>query len=392
MKRNDMAPLLTFVTLLAVAPALVSCARPSEGDMAGGQTAPRQNLDQLDLDEKAAPQIKVEAAQLKPDARTVFITGKIQYNEDRLSKISSPVVGRSTEIKVKLGEKVSAGEPLMAVESPDIGSAYADFYKSRSDLAFAERGRVLAKDLYETKAISQKELQQAKNDYLKAQTEFNRAKSRLIALHIPDKNLENLSEEPPLVQSLFFLKSPLSGTVIEKNVALGQTVGADPAQNLFSIADLSTVYFVGEIFEKDISEIRLDQEIAMSVDAYPGETFRGKISYIGDLIDPNTRTLRIRGEVKNPSGKLKPEMFARIMIRIGASKEILSIPQEAVFKDGEETIVFVALSDRVFRRSRVVLGPRFGSEVQVTQGLQNGDRVVTEGGLLLKSMMESRLL
>lgn len=387
MKRIDIILLVSFIALFIIAMALSSCGRASEGVAPPAEVVKAQTPEQIHLDEKMASRIKTEEVKLRPDTREISIAGKIQYNEDRLSKISSPVVGRATDIKAKLGDRVSAGQLLMTIESPDIASAYADFYKSRSDVAFAERGRRLAADLYETKAIAQKDLQQAQNDYLKAQAEFNRAKSRLLALRVPEETLEKQSDEPPPVQIVFSLKAPLSGTVIEKNVTLGQLVGADPAQNLYSVADLSTLYFVGEIFEKDIAQIHINQEILMRVDAYPGETFRGKIHYIGDLVDPASRTIKIRGEVGNPTGKLKPEMFARISVQTRGSKEIASIPQSAILREGEEEFVFLALPDSAFRRTRVTVGARIGADAQVTEGLKAGDRVVTEGGLLLKAMM-----
>ncbi|HZR46815.1 MAG TPA: efflux RND transporter periplasmic adaptor subunit [Candidatus Manganitrophaceae bacterium] len=364
---------------------LTACDRSSQGTVITA-AAPAEKPDgQIRLEAAAAKTIHTDLVGVKPAKTEIAISGKVQYDEDRLSRISSPIVGRTVEIKVKLGEQVAKGDILMTIDSADINSAYADYFRARSDLAFSQKALDLAKDLYESKAIARKDLQQANNEYMKAETEFNRSKSRLLSLHVQEKELDH----PPAVQSRFYLKSPLSGTIIEKNVTLGQTVGSDPAQNLFTVADLSTVAVVGEIFEKDISEVELDQEISITVDAYPDLIFHGKIDYIGDLVDPVTRTIKIRGKVKNPGRKLKPEMFARISIEAGDQEEGISIPQSALFNEGKEQFVFVALSDQTFRRSNVTLGAQSSREAHVVTGLKAGDRIVTEGGLLLKSMAES---
>jgi len=383
MKRTQRILFSSFV--LSFFLVLTACDRSSQGTVITA-AAPAEKPDgQIRLEAAAAKTIHTDLVGVKPAKTEIAISGKVQYDEDRLSRISSPIVGRTVEIKVKLGEQVAKGDILMTIDSADINSAYADYFRARSDLAFSQKALDLAKDLYESKAIARKDLQQANNEYMKAETEFNRSKSRLLSLHVQEKELDH----PPAVQSRFYLKSPLSGTIIEKNVTLGQTVGSDPAQNLFTVADLSTVAVVGEIFEKDISEVELDQEISITVDAYPDLIFHGKIDYIGDLVDPVTRTIKIRGKVKNPGRKLKPEMFARISIEAGDQEEGISIPQSALFNEGKEQFVFVALSDQTFRRSNVTLGAQSSREAHVVTGLKAGDRIVTEGGLLLKSMAES---
>jgi cobalt-zinc-cadmium efflux system membrane fusion protein len=384
MKRTQIVLFLSFA-LSFIMILVMSCDRATPGSAVQEVAHSAKPDGQIHLELAAAKTIHTDEVRLKPARKEIAISGKIQYDEDRLSRISSPIIGRTVEIKVKLGEQISQGDILLTIDSADINSAYSDFFRSRSDLSFSQKNFDLAKDLYETKAISKKEIQQASNELLKAETEFHRTRSRLLSLHVSEKELDH----PPAVQSRFYLKSPLAGTIIEKNVTLGQTVGSDPAQNLFTVADLSTVAVVGEIFEKDISEIELNQEIAIMVDAYPQQVFHGKIDYIGDLVDPANRTIKIRGKVRNPGRKLKPEMFARISIDAGDQEEGISIPESALFKEGKEHFVFVAVSDQAFRRSNVTLGAQTGSGVRVMKGLNVGDQVVTEGGILLKSVTES---
>lgn len=340
------------------------------------------------LIESAAKGINVVEVTPQPGRMEILLSGKIQYKEDRVSKVSSPVAGRASRILAKLGDRVSEGAPLAAIESPEAGSAYADFLRARSDLAFSERALHLAEDLYETRAISQKELQQAKNDYLKAKTELNRTKARLLSFYRdPDREEESGS---PSAQALFELKAPISGVVVEKNITQGQGVSADPSQPLFTVADLSTVDFVGQIFEKDVARIALNAEVVVTVDAYPDERFLGRVRYIGAQVDPATRTIQVRGEVPNSAGRLKPEMFARIAIQSVSAEKILAVPQSAVVEEGGKNYLFLVKPDQAFEKRAVTLGPRWGAEIQVSDGLRSGDRVVTSGALLLKAAFSAR--
>ena len=333
------------------------------------------------LVESAVKGITVQEVAPKPGRMEILVSGKIQYKEDRVSKVSSPVGGRPSRILAKLGDRVSEGDALAVIESPEIGSAYSDFFRARSDLAFSERAFHLAEDLFETKAIAQKDLQQAKNDYLKAQAEFNRAKSRLLTLSLDPGQVEETGN--PSTQALFELKAPISGVIVEKNITRGQAVSADPAQTLFTVADLSTVDFVGQIFEEDVARIALNAEVVVTVDAYPHERFLGKIRYIGDQVDPNMRTIQVRGDIPNPGKRLKSEMFARIAIQAASADKILAVPQSAVVTERGKNYLFLVAPDKTFEKKAVTLGPHWGSEVQVLEGLRSGDRVVVRGSLLL---------
>ena len=155
-------------------------------------------------------------------------------------------------MRAKLGEKVATGETLLTIESAEIGSAYSDYVKAESDLQFATRNYELAKELYETKAMSKKDLVQSQNDFLKFQAEYRRARQRLLSLRVPAAELDKPREQQR-ISSRFDLKSPLGGTVVERNVTIGQLVGNDPTQMLYTIADLGILQVVAEVYERDLS-------------------------------------------------------------------------------------------------------------------------------------------
>ena len=333
------------------------------------------------------PQIVVEAAQLKPIAGDLSLPGKVQYSEDRFARISSPLVGRVTDVHAKLGEKVVAGQVLLSIDSADIGAAHSDYAKAQSDLQLATRNYELAKDLYETKALSKKDLVQAENDFFKAQAEDRRARERLLALRVPAAELDKPRAEQRIT-SRFDLKAPLEGTVVERSVTVGQLVGTDPTQMLYTIADLNMLQVVAEVYERDLSRVARGLPVTVAVEAYPDETFTGTIVYVGDVVDPNTRTIKVRCSVANRTLKLKPEMFARVSLRIGPGNPVLVLPKEAVMEVNGQEFVFVQTTDGRYVRRPVVTGLASGEVIQIRQGVQVGERVVVKGALLLKGEQE----
>jgi cobalt-zinc-cadmium efflux system membrane fusion protein len=282
---------------------------------------------------------------------------------------------------------VSAGQILLRIESAEIGAAYSDYAKADSDLNFATRNYEVAKELYETKALSKKDLVQAENDFLKFQAEYRRARERLLALRVPASELDK-----PRVQqrmsSRFDLKSPIAGTVVERNVTVGQMVGTDPAQMLYTIADLSVLQVVAEVYEKDLRRVSKGAPALVTVEAYPDESFPATVVYIGDMVDPTTRTIKIRCNVQNHDLRLKPEMFARVKLRTGSETATLVVPKEAVIELGGQTFVYVQSAEATYVRKSVETGTVSGNAVQILEGLQAGDRVVVKGALLLKGEQE----
>jgi len=245
--------------------------------------------------------------------KPLVLVGKITYGEDRYTRLSSPVQGRVLEVRATLGQQVRVGDVLMVIDSPDITKAYSDFVRETSELEFATRAYSLAKDLYEGKALAFKDLKQSENDLIKGRAEYQQAKERLLALRIPAAELEKpLAEQT--VTARFEQKSPLTGMVTERTVTPGQLVGADPAQMLMTVADLDLLQVVADVYERDLGRISVGQPAIVSVEAYPGVEFPSTIATIGDRVDPDTRTIKVRAWVTNTDHKLKPEMFARLRL------------------------------------------------------------------------------
>lgn len=335
----------------------------------------------------AHPQIVVDVVKFGTLAGVLSLPGRVQYSEDRFARISSPLIGRVTEVRARLGDHVTAGQVLLSIESADIGAAYSDYVKAESDLQLATRNYELAKDLFEGKAMSKKDLVQAENDFFKAQAESRRARERLLALKVPAAELDKPRSEQKIT-SRFDFKAPTDGTVVERNVTVGQLVGADPTQMLYTIADLAVLQVVAEVYERDLSRVTKGTAVSVTVEAYPDETFAGTIVYVGDVVDPNTRTIKVRCNVANRNFKLKPEMFARVNLKLGAGSQMIVLPKEAVIEVAGHSFVFVQGASGRYERREVVTGVSSGEAVQVRQGLHAGERVVVKGALLLKGEQE----
>jgi len=311
------------------------------------------------------------------------LNGRVNYGEDRFSKISSQLQGRVLEVQAKLGDRVKAGDILAAIDSPDIAAAYSTYVKQTSELDFATRAYELARDLYESKAIPFKDFKQAENDLNKERAEFRQAKERLLSLRVPAEELDKPVARQQIT-SRFELKSPLSGTVVERNVTPGQLVNGDPTQVLFTVADLDKLQVVADLYERDVNLVKVGQVAAVTVEAYPGTSFPAAISAIGDLVDPNTRIITVRALVSNETHQLKPGMFARLNIDVGDATQFIAVPRVAVLEvDGQEFVYVVEGPNRYVKRL-VKVAPAAGDQARILDGLTPGERIVTKGAVLIK--------
>ncbi|HVN85048.1 MAG TPA: efflux RND transporter periplasmic adaptor subunit [Candidatus Binatia bacterium] len=333
----------------------------------------------------AGGQIKVEPVLATVEPIVVRTSGKGGFNEDRLSYVSSPLVGRVVEVRARAGDHVETGQLLAVIDSPELGAASSEFVKARADLLLAERSYQLAKELSAAKAMAKKDYQKAEDEFVKATADLRRTRERLVSLGVPEADLDR-SLDALHVRSQFNLTAPIAGTVIERTMTLGQNVGAEAGQRLFVIADLSTIWVTADIYEKDLSLIARGEDVVVQTPAWANEEFKGKIEYISNTVDANTRTVKVRCAVDNRELKLKPDMFVTATVVTQASTTTLSVPLAAVHGEGlGQSYVFVAVADDRFAPRPIKLGDKFDGRAAVVSGLTTQDRVVSEGSILLKA-------
>lgn len=332
---------------------------------------------------EAQPRIETTIVEFSPSHQALTLSGKVAYGEDRYSRISSPLQGRVVEVRVHLGDRVKAGDILLVIDSPDIAQAYSEYVKEDSELQYAARAHELAKDLYENKAMPLKDLKQAENELVKARAEFRRAKERLLSLRVPAEELTKPLDRQKIT-SRFEMKSPLTGVVVERAVTPGQSVGGDASQVLFTVADLDMLQVLADLYERDLALVREGQFAVVNVEAYPGVDFPATLAAVGDVVDPATRTIKVRAWVNNDSHKLKPEMFARLHLEVGEAAQFIAVPREAVLEvDGKQFVYVVEDHDRYVKRE-VKVSNISPDQVRIVEGLTRGQRIVTKGAVLIK--------
>jgi cobalt-zinc-cadmium efflux system membrane fusion protein len=332
---------------------------------------------------ESQPRVETAVVEFSPSHQALTLSGKVAYGEDRYSRISSPLQGRVVEVRAHLGDRVKAGDVLLVIDSPDIAQAYSEYVKEDSDLQYATRAYELAKDLYENKAMPLKDLKQAENELVKARAEFRRAKERLLSLRVPAEELEKPLDRQKIT-SRFEMKSSLTGVVVERSVTPGQSVGGDPTQVLFVVADLDMLQVVADLYERDLALVKEGQFAVVNVEAYPGVDFPATVASIGDVVDPATRTIKVRAWVNNEAHKLKPEMFARLRLEVGDAAHFITVPREAVLEvDGKQFVYVVEDHDRYVKRE-VKVSTISPDQVRVVEGLTRGERIVTRGAVLIK--------
>lgn len=291
------------------------------------------------------------------------------------------------DVYADLGQQVKGGDLLAILYSGELGMAQSAYLKADAKLYVAERSYERAKMLLAEKVIGLAEEQRRKGELLTTQAEKREARDRLELYGMSDDQIRKLDRDHT-IRSYVPIVAPFDGRVIARNLTKGEVV--ETTEKLFVVADLSVVWVLANIPEKDIPFIRPDaaataQPVDILVNAYPDEVFHGKITYVGDVLDVATRTMNLRLELPNPDKKLKPEMFATIRVWSDPEPNVLMVPERAVQRDRERRFVFVQREPNVFEARDVRLGPSNGRDVKVLDGLLEGETVVTNGAFVLKS-------
>jgi membrane fusion protein, heavy metal efflux system len=373
-----MKPLLSLVAILGFV-TLPACARPSAGT-AGDASPTAVSADSpadLTVDAAALPSIVVQTVSEHPVPLTLTVAGKVQFDEDRLAHVLAPLAGQVVDLRAKVGDVVRKGQVLCAISSRDATAVVGEHTESHKDLELAEKTAAMTQDLFDHQAASRISLQQAQSDLAKAKARVARNEQALRLLGLQSEADIDRFDGRVLVVS------PIAGSIIERHVTDGQFVQAD-SMPIIAVADASTVWVMGDVFERDLHLVNAGDESTITTTAYPGERFTGRVNYVSDVIDPMTRTAKVRVSVPNPRSRLKPEMFASIVLGVGASGPVLTVPASAVFTENGNSWVYVSTKAGHFTRRSIEVDQDEGADRRVLSGLRSGDRVVTSGALLLR--------
>jgi membrane fusion protein, heavy metal efflux system len=338
-----------------------------------------------------APQltsITVQTAQARTMAVT-HVTGRLYWDEEKTVGVFTPVAGRVIAIRSDLGQAVTNGSPLAELDSPDFGQALANARTAVGNLAAADKAYTRSQDLLQHGAAAQKDVEAAQAAYVAALAERDRAEAVLANYGGSDKS----------TNSVYILRSPIAGEVVDKNINPGQELRADlmlaNAPNLFApifvVSDPTKLWLQLDVAESDLPSLQPGLHLQIHSRSFPDKIFDGVVDRISDTMDPNTRTIKIRGIVDNPDKLLKAEMYVLVDVVQASSKagEMgVEVPSKALFMKGDDSFVFIEDAPGTYERKQVKVGTEKDNKVPIYEGISPGQKVVTEGALLLQALVE----
>ena len=303
------------------------------------------------------------------------IPGKIEPDPTSVIHVYPPLGGRVVSIAIRPGDHVHKGQELALLDSGDVAAARSDFQKAHADEELKQKALDRAKDLFEHQAIPEKDYQQAQADLLSAKAELARVQTQLKVL--------GLSENDP--SGRMAVVSPRDAVVLDVGAAPGEfSKSLDAPAPLCTLANLETVWALGDVFEKDLVGLKAGTAAEVTANAYPTQKWEGRVGNIGDAVDANTRTLKLRVVLANGGEKLKPEMFVSIRV-LRSTFEGIAVPTSAVLRESSGPYVFVQTAPGQFAKRDVATGRSIGAFVEVKSGLQAGETIVVDGALLIRA-------
>ena len=331
------------------------------------------------------------------------VTGIVTPEESRVAHVRPLARGVVEKVSVSLGSRVTQGQPLLTYDNVELGQLVGEFQTEQAALRQAETNREVkrtslarAESLIKIEAIAKQELdvrraefQNAEAAVASARAGVSRVEEQLHRFGLTDADVKALTPEaneaPHRVGSHSTLRAPFAGVVTKLDVAAGEVV--EPDEELFTIADMSTVWVLADVYEKDLAKITRDGTVAITVDAYPDRVFTGRITYVSDLIDPATRTAKVRAVVENRDGALKLDMFAKVLLGTTEEGQALTVPTDAIQQVDNQPVVFVRQSETRFERRSVQVGRWSGELVEILGGLEVDQMVVGKGSFYLKTAL-----
>lgn len=317
----------------------------------------------------------------------VTAPGEVEVNPSHVSRVLMPVAGRIREVRVHLGDSVTEGQPVVAIESPDAAAALAahtqaqaQIRQAKSTLLKSQRDLARIRELNEHGAVALKDVQSAENDAVQGQANLDEAQA---AAEAAVQRLKTLGLEPGQLASVVFARAPISGKVMEIAVAPGEYRN-DTSASLMTVADLSTVWMSASVPETRIRYIDVGEAVYAEFSAYPGEVFRARVMRIADTVDTQTRTIKVDAEIPNPSGRLRPAMFGQIH-HVHEPVPKPAVPVSAVIETNGRSVVYVEESPGVFRERTITTGERQNGLLPAMRGLSAGERIVVDGVMLLRT-------
>ena len=317
--------------------------------------------------------LTVTPAHAEAVSAKLVLPAVVESDPARTAAVLTPLGGRVIEIKVALGDRVRQGQVLAVIDSPDLGQAFDDNDKAADASQLTQKNLTRQEEQFKLGTASNRDLDQARSDNAQTSSEYARTQARLKVLGV--------SAERQQHSTLLSVQAPVSGSVTTLTIARGNMIN-DPTQPIMTVADLSTVWVTALVPEKDVAAVTKDQDAEVSLSAYPGRVLHGKVLFISDIIEPDSRRDKLRIAFPNADVSLKPNMFATVTL-VGPKQTRVILPTSALLMNNDRTSVFVATAPWTFERRTVEAQLEEGPTVTLGSGVKDGEQVVVKGGILL---------
>ena len=355
---------------------LAGCSSDEQNVGAPHSETPIPDVIELNADEVRLADLEfTTVAALPPD--TVHLTGIFTFVPARVSHVGPRMGGRISSVAVEIGSSVRAGETLAVLDSPELGNAQAAWFKALVNRDVGRKNQERIERLSRQGIVSERRRLEVEGEVRQREAELAAAASSLRALGVkPDST----------ASSMFALRSPLDGIVVDKHATVGEVVDTDAV--LFTVGDPRTLWIELDVYEADLARVGIGAPALVTTNAYPGQTFTGRTTYIAAVLDEDSRTVKIRVEIPNPDLALKPGMFARAALVLSDPDPPIGLPEEAIQTLDGQPVVFIREDAGMFRIRRVAVGrTRAGGWTEIRSGLSVGDSVVARGSFSLKAQL-----
>ena len=342
---------------------------------------PTQDSSLITPDANLQQQLQVAEIQTMPISDTLRVAGHIDFDENALARIGASVTGRITQIHASLGQEVHKGDLLAQLNSSELTNLQLSYLKARSQMELNKRNVERAQALFKADVIGAAELQRRETEYDIAAAETRAARDQLRVLGVSPSAIDKLGASGT-IDSVSGVNASLHGIVVERNIAPGQVV--QPSDVLFVVANLARVWAVAQVPEQQISQVKMGQAVKIEVPALANEKLLGKLIYVGQTVNPETRTVLVRTELDNRDGRLKPAMLASMLIEASPMQRLV-VPSSAAVRENDEDHVFVAQDGGSYKLVKVKLGAENNGQRVVLEGLKTGDKIVVQGAFHLNN-------
>jgi membrane fusion protein, heavy metal efflux system len=368
-----------WIVVAAMSAVLIMFAGCSGSEQSASSEKNSNSPELFSIPQEQMSHVQVVKVQPTTLTRILRLTGTVAYNGFRTIPVITQVSGPVNRLVAVPGQHVHQGDPMLFVASPDYSQLRTNYLKARDAYALAQKAYARAKDLYDHKAIAEQALEQAQSAEVQAGGDLVSAQAALKVLGISDP--DSLVQSPPSFEVP--VKAPISGEVVEQDVAAGQLIQVGATQ-CFMISDTSNVWVLVNVYQKDLPYVKVGDQVTVQTDSY-AQTFHGRISFVAAALDPSTRTLQARIETNNPGEKLKKDMFVTASVDAGKMPNAIALPDAAILRDNEnQPFVYAAVTANQFGRRTVTVGESLNGQTEVTSGLKSGDQVIGDGSLFLQ--------